>query len=106
VTDAQFKALTILGDADRPVGAWRRRSMALGEPMTGASFEGQPNPIARVNIKAVGWLCRQRFAARQLSFRASVFTHDDTYTITNAGREALTAEQRRRGLLEVQGPVS
>jgi hypothetical protein len=99
MTYAQFKALTILGDADKPVAAWRRRSMALGEPMTGASFKGQPNPIPRVNIKAVGELCRQRLAERQLSMRHNPYTHDDLYTITNDGRIALDNERRRRNLV-------
>ncbi len=80
LTEAQTAALALLATAPsgKLVEGWKRSTATL--------------PIARVNIKAVATLVRLGLAERHM--RESRFwcpyTHDERYTITDAGRARLS----------------
>lgn len=86
LTAPQLDALRVLALQTKPIGAHRRRTQSL--------------PIPRVNIKAVGHLVDRKLVSLHfpswlgsgvpgLRPTSSVFTHDYTYTITDAGRQHL-----------------
>lgn len=100
MTDAQFKTLRILAEADEPVPGSRRGSVGPGDVVErlGLDPDGMPRRaiVPNVNMRAVDFLVRNGLARRHLSSSRSVYTHNETYSITDEGKIALDNELRRR----------
>jgi len=92
LTDAQVKALAVLADADEPVRGWKRRSVAVGDPMP-RPWEDKTASRPHVNMIAAASLVRLRLAKAVPFGSGSPFTHDYEYELTGAGwQEVAVAE--------------